>query len=57
MNQDEIRQLSYLAKISDNRTGEEFQFVSFPIESAYVICNNKEGNCIYLTPDRIGRDN
>ena len=49
----EIRQLQVETKIMDNRTGEQLNFVSFPIESAYVICRDYDERQIWLTPDRI----
>jgi hypothetical protein len=50
--ENEIRDLQPHMKIMDNKTGEELYYLSFPIESKYVICDNGK-NTLWLDPNRI----
>jgi hypothetical protein len=48
-----IRDLQSGTRIIDNRTGEQLKYLSYPIESQYVICSDENKTTIYLEPERI----
>jgi hypothetical protein len=53
MQNNEIRELLQGTKILDNRTGETLEYMSFPEDSAYVICKDEDKKYIWITPDRV----
>jgi hypothetical protein len=48
-----IRDLQPGTKIIDNRTGEVLKYLSYPVESQYVICSDENKKSIWLPPERI----
>ena len=52
MMNEEIRLIKPGMKVFDNLTGEEFEFISFPDDSKWVLVNNY-GITIFLDPERI----
>jgi hypothetical protein len=52
MENNQIRELHPRTKIVDNRTGESLYYLSFPIDSAYVLCDDGQ-HTIFLPPNRI----
>lgn len=48
----DIRQLKQGQRILDNMTGEELKYISFPIDSGYVLCDDGK-NTVFLPSNRI----